>query len=147
MRVFGSKMSPVRQKGLRFLRKVANEFAVAYEERAASEKGLMFAIAKDLEVNRSAIYRRLAGDANMTATTIGELAAALGLKPNERLFVPDVAEQGSNGLAVIEAISRRPPSVVATTSGPENGAAAGFVLSSPPTRFSPPRRVIQRETA
>jgi len=79
-----------------------------------------------LGANRSAIYRRLAGDVNMTATTIGALAKALGLKPNDRLFVSERAAHGANDVHVV---SGPAPTVYAFVHAPQ--AARVAVLHEP----------------
>jgi DNA-binding phage protein len=81
------RLSPHDKAGLRFLNQIAKELSEAYARRAADSDASISDIARLLGCNRSVIYRRLAGDANMTATTIGALAKALSLRPADVLLV------------------------------------------------------------
>lgn len=108
------RLSVFDKAGLRFLNQVAKELSAAYERRAAEGETSMREIAQALGCNRSVIYRRLAGDANLTATTIGAMAKALSLRPADALFVESRPAVAAN----------RPTVDVFACSAPAFGATA-----------------------
>lgn len=106
------RLSSYDKAGLRLLNQVAKELSAAYAKRAADDDATMSGIARALGCNRSVIYRRLAGDANMTLTTFGAIVKALEFRPADVLIVDNKRPKDSN----------RPPAMQVLSSGADVSA-------------------------
>lgn len=110
MTSFEKSFSKADRAGMRFLRGVLRELRAAYAERAKHDPSALRATADALGIDRTIVWRRLNGEVNMTADTIGQMAWALGLRPRKDLFEkraasPDVGNRivlsGPSGMEMI----------------------------------------------
>lgn len=91
---------------MRFGRKLAGAFA----RKARTEKLTQAEIAARLEVDKAVVSRMLAGNANLTLRSFGELCWAMGVQP-EIVLVPDgAAGQRPNITPVLQVVPFNRPS-------------------------------------
>lgn len=94
MTSFNLDINPRKRKRGRFINRVRNELQKAVSEEA-EEKGMtQAALAKVLGVNRSVLSRRLNGKANLTLSSIADLAWAMGRDIEFALVKADVVAGG-----------------------------------------------------
>jgi len=82
-----------RQTYLRLASEIESQLRDAYDRRFVAGEATQSSLAKALDIDRSAIHRRLMGHTNMTIETIADMVWALGCKIAVKISDVNDAEQ------------------------------------------------------
>lgn len=88
MRSFRTKLSERRQAFISLAGQIEGQLRDAYAKRYEAGEINQTALAAKLDVDKSAIHRRLTGRTNMTVETLADMAWALGHKIKVDIFDP-----------------------------------------------------------
>ena len=95
MTVFEFDFNEVELSGAEHIVNVNREIVAAFVNRCKNDGITKAKIAERMGVDRSVVTRMLRGNSNLTLRTIGELCAALDMKPNFKITeYPEVPNGG-----------------------------------------------------
>ena len=95
MRSFRTKLTDRRRVYLSLASQIESQLREAYDLRYREKKATQTSLADKLDINRSAIHRRLAGRTNMTIETIADMVWALGHRIKVSIYDPACDQDGA----------------------------------------------------
>ena len=100
MRSFQSNPNVRRQIYLRLVGEIESQLRDAYDRLFQAKEATQSSLAEKLDVNRSAIHRRLMGRTNMTIETLADMVWVLGCAISVRIY--DAQKDKTTNMEILE---------------------------------------------